>query len=415
MKVIKGMGFWLGSLAAAILIGTLAILAAYSLPVGRMKKHVAKSSSIFDVEEAHPELITGFAFTRLDNFTDSIMLGIAMYDQEGSLVEKAMSNYRMYSDELSVVKSTSHYANNVKEEYYAKPYPRYWHGYLLYLKPLLLFFTYGEIRILNGLLQTALLAGVIKLFLDSQLKNYLFAYIVAILFINPMVTALSLQYSSLYYLILLLTIAWLVLLKKGLLNFRRIGMLAFVTGCVTSYFDFLTYPIVGLGFLLILCLDTYGAELEKIWDYLKYTALWGYGYAGMWAGKWLAGSVLLQKNMFADGFAQVAKRAAGEGGRLAGIGKNLDVYGDEIFVGLAILVLGYGIYGLIRMRVKSGILFNVQTGVYLAAALLPFGWMFLASEHSERHFWFVHRGFSVTLFALLSLYAWIKKQKRSFL
>ena len=42
-------------------------------------------------------------------------------------------------------------------------YARYWHGYLLFLKPLLLFFSLSDIRMMNAALQLILAAGVLLL------------------------------------------------------------------------------------------------------------------------------------------------------------------------------------------------------------------------------------------------------------
>lgn len=404
MKALKGLGYWAGLLGLAVLMGTLAILAVYLLPTGRMKKNVAKSSYIFDHEEAYPELITGFAFTRLDNFTDSVMLGTAMYDGEGSLTDKAMSNYRMFSDKLNVIKSTSHYANDVKEVYYPKAYPWYWHGYLVYLKPLLLFFTYGEIRLLNGSFQTGLLILIIKLFLESRQKKYLPAFLVAILFLNPAATALSLQYSSMYYLLFFLTLLWLYWERKGCLTEKNIKLLAFGVGCATSYIDFLTYPAAGLGFLMVFYLNTFGFEPKKLIQYIKYVLLWVYGYVGMWAGKWLVSSLLLGRNMFTYGLDKIAERSAGEGNRFAGIVKNLEVYANKVFIILLWLAVTYAICRLVKEKSKFGKREFIDASGYLLTALLPFVWIFLASEHSNMHTWFVHRVFTVTLFALSCMF-----------
>ena len=71
-------------------------------------------------------------------------------------------------------------------------------------------------------------------------------------------------------------------------------------GIVVSYFDFLTYPLVTLGvplcLLLILQADkiTY---LQKIKNIISLSIAWVIGYLGMWAMKWMIGSIATHKNI----------------------------------------------------------------------------------------------------------------------
>lgn len=60
--------------------------------------------------------------------------------------------------------------------------------------------------------------------------------------------------------------------------------------------------------------------------------LWGFGYGGMWSGKWLVGSVLMKRNMFVDALNQAIFRASpgslqGEAyGRFDAVMKNISVF-----------------------------------------------------------------------------------------
>lgn len=413
MKIVKQACFWSGCLLLSVFIGVVCLLAVYALPVGRMKSHVAQSSAIFDVEKGYPELITGYAFTRLDNFTDSIMLSVAMYDGEEALCEKAMANYRKYSDELGVVKSTTHYANDVPLDYYSKPYERYWHGYLLYLKPLLLFFTYGEIRILNAMFQALLLVAAAKLFLESEIKEYLPAYGLAIAFVNPAVTSLSLQYSSTLYVMLFSIIAWLLLLKKNRLTDKTISLLFFAAGCLVDYIDFLTYPVATLGVLLALYINTFEKQRLKIRNGIKYIFLWGYGYIGMWLGKWIMGSIFLDKNLLADAWGKIAERASNSemdgNSRWEAILENLNVYNISPVWALIIAAVFAVVLCNYKMKIRVAKRDTYILMLYAIVAIIPFAWMFFASNHSWIHAWFVQRLFCLTILGIGCLYVYLKK------
>lgn len=397
-------------LIIAILIGTVALMVIYAFPTGRIKENVAKSSYIFDIEGAYPEAVPGYQFTRLDNFTDSIMLGIAMYNGEESISEKAMYNYRMLSDELGIVKSTTHYANDVKAEYYRQSYQRYWHGYLVILKPLLVFFTYGEIRILNRLFQILISAWILKMMQESELKKYMSAYVAAFLFMNPATIYLSLQYSAIYNILLVSVCIWLSMMKYNKLSKENVTILFLVAGCITCYLDFLTYPIAVVGVLAVLNINTFGNR--NILQILKSICYWGLGYIGMWSGKWLVGSIVLRENLFLDAIAQLKLRVSVGGedsNRWGAIIENLKVFENKIFfVGFLGFVL-YVIYVFLQKRIKIEKKHLNEIATYAVIALMPFVWMLLASNHSKIHAWFVYRGFSVTILAAVCLYVFIQE------
>lgn len=68
-----------------------------------------------------------------------------------------------------------------------------------------------------------------------------------------------------------------------------------IIGMATSYVDFLTYPFVSLGIPLViwLILDNEEKVIQKLGKMVWNSGFWCAGYAGMWAGKWILGSILL--------------------------------------------------------------------------------------------------------------------------
>lgn len=412
MKILKEIVKIICVLAGAVFLGTALLIFVYALPTGRIKANVAKSSNIFDVEGTYPALIPGFQFAQLDNFTDSIMLGIAMYNGEESVSEKAMSNYRMRSDELGIVKSTTHYANDVEADYYRKGYQRYWHGYLIFLKPLLAFFTYGEIRLLNGMFQIAMSALAIKMMLKSRLKIYLPAYIAAFLFLNPATVSLSLQYSAIYNIMLVFIVLWLSLLERRRLLAEYVPFIFLAAGCITSYIDFLTYPIAVVGILAILSINTWGSSRENVLRLFKNIIYWGIGYVGMWAGKWLAGSLILKQNLFKDALWKLMFYSSADGEssrRIEAIIKNIEVYNNKVYIGLLVLLVIYVIGSFVKNRIKVNKEHLREAGIYGIISFMPLVWMLFASNHSEEHAWFVHRGLCVTVLALGCIYVYIRE------
>lgn len=304
---------YVAALCISIVIGILMLIAVYSLPVKNMKANVARSSEIFNYEGIYPQMVNGYQYMRLDNYTDSIMLGAAIYDGMEGTINKAVYNYHPDSAQLTPELALTNYANEVTVyEYFEVPYGRYWHGYLVPLKLLLLFFDYGDIRVLNFFMQNFLLFVVLKLLHNIRLLQYTPAFLITVFVINPLTAALSLQFSSVYYMMLLSVICLLWLVWKGKAEERRINFLFFMTGVMTAYMDFLTYPLVPCGILIALYLILNGdkVRMASVKTLFQKALLWCFGYGGMWSGKWLAGSILMKGNMFADALNNVFLRTS---------------------------------------------------------------------------------------------------------
>ena len=161
-------------LLGGILLGMLLLMAAYALPTEPIRKHLGESLLCFDGSDGMPEtddetLVKTYSSTWLDIRTDLVMMLIAAYDSDASPWEQALEN-RMYNDTERYYRLSERLAAVAhgvgKDAEPAHSYGRYWHGYLVLLKPLLLFCSYMDIRMLNVLAQ-----GTLLLYLLLQLKK----------------------------------------------------------------------------------------------------------------------------------------------------------------------------------------------------------------------------------------------------
>jgi len=96
----------------------------------------------------------------------------------------------------------AHYANGAPF-IGISPYYQYWHGYQVIIRPLLSLFSYPMIRVLNGILQTVLLLFLCLLMRRNGLGRYILPYIASVLMLMPLALAMSLQFSSCYYILTL--------------------------------------------------------------------------------------------------------------------------------------------------------------------------------------------------------------------
>ena len=130
-------------LLAGGVIGLVLLMLVFSIPVERMLTNARASIEIFEKEGPFPQTVAGYKATTLDNYTDAWMLRNAFYDGEESAFQKSMHIYYKgyHSEEINnVCESMIAYLNG-KEGAERHSYARYWHGYLILLKPLLYFLT----------------------------------------------------------------------------------------------------------------------------------------------------------------------------------------------------------------------------------------------------------------------------------
>jgi hypothetical protein len=152
-----------------------------------------------------------------------------------------------------------------------------------------MFLNTSEIMVLNMVVQFALLLLVAAKMVAKYGPKRFIVFLIPVMVINPVTAAQSLQYSQIYY-VILLHMAILVSFDAAL-NKPTVYYLFLLNGILVAFLDFLTYPIVALGvpLIFVLCVDE---RYDKFVELIKLSAAWGVGYAGMWAGKWVVASVL---------------------------------------------------------------------------------------------------------------------------
>lgn len=412
--MLKGIGI----LAGGSILGTLLLTAVYLLPVSPMKENVARSSAIFDYEGVYPQLVQGYKASQLDNCTDAIMLGIAAYSEETAdgirnAAALAMDARRVEFRGDDPVRSLNDYANDVEGKEERKQvvgYTRYWHGYLIPLKLLLLFFDYGDIRFLNLFAQFFLTGWLMILMLEKGRKRLLIPFAILICVLNPVAEAMSLQFSSVYYITLVSML--LILRGKEEKMIRCAACFFFCIGVLTSFFDLLTYPLLTLGVPLTLMFLLFEGRMEeKLLLLVKACCTWGLGYAGMWGCKWLVASILLQRNIFSDAYQQVLLRSSmqSDGSALQWgevIWRNMRVLLRWpylfLFAGAGIVLLKK-VWGVgLKDKVCSALLFGIP---FFLIALIPVIWFCILGNHSYEHYWFTYRALGISCFTLLAYLA----------
>lgn len=380
-------------LLLAIVLGAVFISVANYFPINKVNQQ--ESLAQLATEGSFPEVPSmagGYGSfhsmnpTALELATDKLMLKMAFYDGEDAGLIQAFRCFSTQSQE---------------------EYSRYWHGYVVILRFLLMFFNYYEIRIINGIAQVLVFGAIMHLILKNKGVKYALALSTSYILLMPAALAQCLQYSWIFYVAFG---ALLIFLKfKSYLELRERYIYFFLLlGAVTTYLDLLTYPLLTWGLLIVWWLLLQEKKENIIGNILKviFSAVaWIVGYAVMWIGKWAVGSLVLRKNLFQKAISEAFLWTMDEGesaitlsDRFQTLHLNWEMYAYKLyFVILTVWVLYIvirGVFGYVKdSRIPALLLVGFSSIVW---------YMFLAG-HTTMHHIFTHRIFGVSIAAFLGI------------
>ncbi len=262
-------------------------------------------------------------------------------------------------------------------------------------------------------LQMFLIATALILFYRRLGLLEMYAFLLVVAVINPITTAMNFQNSDIFYIMLLSTI-FILCKNEFLLRDKNYLYFFLIIGIVTAYFDFLTYPITALGIPLCVCVLMnknffFTSTLKKVFIKLSsYLIAWGFGYAGMWAGKWFLATLFTSQNVIKNALLNAMYRTsttlvASEGGHSFTM---LDVFKrniDALFSGSLPIILGVLAIFLMYLLIVNIQKFHVTKSMaltFLFVAVLPFVWYLAVKNHSYVHNFFTYRNLAITLFSL---------------
>ena len=399
-----------GSAAA----GTLLLMAVYRLPVAPIQQHLAEGIPYTgaDFDHTYPSLLP-FSSSMIDGFTDSLILLESGSDISDTLLHNALlvPHSKISSQHDSDINPAqtlyAHYIKGVPFTSVAT-YARYWHGYLVLTKPLLSVFNFRQIQILNGIVQLGLVTLVCWLLKRRALGAYIPAFLLVWLMLMPPALFLCMQFTPCWLIALICT---LLLLRMDNAHLASHGWLVFLySGIAVAYFDFLTYPLMAFGipavfYALLMQQQRSEYTLARL---IRFGIVWGWGYAAMWASKWVLATLLTSENVLRDAFSQAALRSSSSTAvsgitcsAISTLFANLSLF---FFTPASLAVLAFILYTA-HKTYRAGHLpwarLQKQLLFYGLLGALPILWYTLLRNHSYIHFWFTKNALSVFVLCIL--------------
>ncbi|MBR2522905.1 MAG: hypothetical protein IKE53_00515 [Clostridiales bacterium] len=409
-KNLKNILFVPVALVLSIILATGLMILVYLIPTDRIRDNIISSGDIYDREGLTNYYNEYLVSSRMDNYTDSVMQAEAAYDGDENVVVKALQSKYHYLTDMEDYTSPG-YINKLMmhgedTNSIVASYARYWHGYLLLLKPLFLVINMHGMRILNGAFQILMLAAVLFGLVRKGQKKLIAPLLVSILVINPVSTILNMQFACMYNITLVLLV---IMLYTKISEGDGYWKLFLFSGIATAFFDFLTYPLISLGIPLVLMICLRG---EKSSDNIRTTFFscinWGIGYAVMWASKWVVCDLVTGSNVIEDAIHQVSARTVTNAYDEIGLDSTniISVFGYNfiplrdipmvaLFVLSVIALVLYMVFAKKKIKICEESLIAL-----LLIALIPFAWYAVLSNHSAVHYWMTYRNLTVMIFSL---------------
>ncbi len=380
----------IGILVGGTLMGAALLAVAFALQVSESNQ--TESLAIIQEEGWYPAIPVVSASLNehfhsylpgvLDGGTDTIMLKTALQPRETNVVKASMD---------------------------MNGYDYYWHGYVSVLRPLLAVFDYGEIRVLNGMLQLLL---VVLLFLQIYRKKglvYGLLVLTSYCLLMSLAMPFSLQYSWVFYIAMTGALFLSSKDRAARMDGMKLYWLFMGIGMATSFFDLLTYPLYtwGIPLVWLILLREDGAGPFVYVKEVVLTGLWWIlGYGGLWVMKWGLGSALLGRNIFESALYEVGFRLGAEDTGAFGWTDRLEVlysnwkhYEYKIYVLLLGCWLGYVVVQSIRRGVDA----NGKSKALALIGCSSIVWYLALANHTGGHHFFTYRIYGVAVLALLAI------------
>lgn len=408
------------SLFGAVCAGFLLLVLVYLIPTDKIRQNVDAASEQVASEGSYYQWAKGYKNAQLDTYTDASLILNAMYPGSGNIIKDAMNAPRILYGDDNNEESVVLLARGEEREVSEVNYGRYWHGSLVFLKPLLYLFDLADVRMFSMIIQLGLLFLVISGFVKRGKTEAIPGFFLAVVLMNPITMAMGFCFSAEYDLMLIITVIMLFYHEK-LINGYRYYFLFLWSGILFVYFNELSFPMIGLGIpLTVYLLLSDETPVRLIKKEIFFSIMWGIGYTAVWIGKWILAWMFTGYNYFKEALQQAERYTSNHatweaenpslGDRLI---KNINVYLKWPFVLTLLLVLAVLVIWSVRKRKQITRENIIAMLPYFLIVLLPFAiYVVLGNGYSYVHYWFTHRLLSISAFAGVCMILQLTENKK---
>lgn len=387
---------------ALILFYIISLTLVYSINPQVLTYHTKSGLTLINKETNYPRYFFGNSYAvRLDNFTDKFMLNTVIPKKDDdTILEQIM------------FMNGSH---------------RYWNGYQIILRPLLIPFHYFEIRYINIFIMFGLLIKVMSLISKGINPAASWIFFLAIMCVKFIAVPVSLSFTNMFILMFISIIMSEKFLydknpcafnqQKQNLLIKHIYIFSFILGSITVFFDLLTTPLIPIGMSMLLLyihyFNKYGYQIPTRNIFLAFI-YWSIAYVGTWFTKWILAAVVCSPQIFIEAINKVIFRISGnvdkiEVQRFFVIEKNIKMLFEPMTLNVwtVLMTSVFIILCVLLFRFKKRNINKTFITKILIFAILPYSWYVMAANHSQIHYWFTYRSQIITIFGLMYIFYYV--------
>ena len=286
---------------------------------------------------------------------------------------------------------------------YSINYGRYWHGYLILYRPLLIMFNISQIRMFMLVVFTILLGYFLYLLSKRFSKNIPIIYGISLLCSGYFTASYSLESTPIFLVMMISAIIFLKRIDK----IKDVYLYIFLVGCMSNFFDFLTVPLITLGMLCslyLLKLIEVKTDWKKCLSFLiTASILWVLGYACTWMTKWVLYDLIISglHSMIEIGFSQVFYRVQRVNNMTEEKASYIDVIINIIGKSSLYAIATAFILSIVN---KFKLFINKSEKGAIAFAIIafyPIVWYVVLANHTVMHSFFTYRQSFVYMLGVL--------------
>lgn len=405
----------IGAFAAAIALLWGALILTSLIPNESIKDNMLKSAESY-IDPDPFSFENGKKYNAVsDNYADVILQNILWNIKSDDPFVSSLDTKYFDGDEFGV--NWGYYAT-INGYQPNTDYTRYWHGSVVFIRPLMLFTDVKGVKLVGFSAAVLLALTVCGLLLRKKQYFAAAAFALSLIFVQFWNVRLSLEYLPMMNIALIGCICFICLEKKG---DTALTVLSVIFGAMTAFFDFLTAETLSvlLPLLLVFIIreqeNRLGQLRESLLLSVKCGGCWAAAYGGTFLVKWTAATAVTGENKFEAALKSAEKRFAGTADEMPFVkqlffaplanlstmfGGEERVDGGKIIVGLLLTALVFGgIYFIFRRRRAN----KPVTIICLILGLLPYFRYMVLNNHSYLHEFFTYRAQAASVLALCAI------------
>ena len=399
-----------------------------TIPSSYMEENIKESAVVLKEQTEEKKYNFGYKEETIFNFSDALMLNMAYsvdckHPFESMILsrkdylpgvtkkENTKATVNIGTDSRFINKITGDVSHtgelyqfiNNKDMEESFEYARYWHGYMIFLRPLLTVFNITQIRILLSIIIIGISALLI--YLIYKKINIISAIVFTLGFIACSIFIVGQSISEVSVFLVMLGISIVLLLKKDL-N-KNIGIIFMISGSLASFLDLFTEPLISAFipitiYFLLIQKDEKLTIKECLKKYIFLCVMWGIGYGLTWMLKWVLLDVLKGREIFKQSLQQMLVRSSvGDFTYKLVLDKVYEFFSvSSVYAFLLLPTIILIIAGFIKERNNKNII-NICLIPFILNCLAPFVWYFIVKNHSYKHPFFSYKLLSITVINFL--------------